>query len=232
MNVNTRAAGAVKPMKPGRKSFCAIASGAPRRRRSGAARIAAWALCAALLTGVASAQLSGGVFANARACVDRGRLPAEICANADVNAAAEFDEKAPRFPNRGACEAVYHSCAVGFHGAEGWAGRKGAIYFTPQRQGFRVTVKSPREASVIPVAPGLTFSSRTAVRRDVSIRANAAGSAARARPGAGGFGVPTAEGARGPLPPPPAADPNFDCGAYLEPGSGDPATGCAPARKR
>lgn len=216
----------------GPKLFFASPPAVRRWPRLRAARITLSALGVGLAAGVASADPSGGVFANARACVDRGRLPAEICANADANAAAEFDEKAPRFPTRSACEAAYHSCAVGFRGAEGWAGRKGAVYFTPQRQGFRVTFKSAREASVTPVAPGLYFSSRTAVKRDVAIRANAAGSAARAHPGAGGFGLPTAEGARGPLPPPPVTDPNFDCGAYLEPGSGDPTTGCAPARKR
>lgn len=185
--------------------------------------------------GPARADPARGAFtyANARACASAGRLSAEICDNAEKNAAAEFEEKAPRFPTRQACETARHGpCAVGFSGAGGWTGHKADVYFTPRQQGFRVTVKSEREATTAPLASGLSFSPRTALRRDIAISAQAprywSGAAAGTR-----FGVATPDGAKGDAPPPPPVDPNFDCAAYLEPSAkGDTSAGCAPAPAR
>lgn len=179
-------------------------------------------------------------YFSAQNCVSAGKLPAEVCNFADMNSAAEFDEKAPRFPSRDICERSYGSCSLGFRGADGWAGRKNAIFFSPRRQGFRITVKSEHDVTVVPTNAGINFSPRSALRRDASINPRSAreqtGAVAPAGGGqSGAFGVPTAEGIRGPLPPRPSVDPNFDCAAVLEPtDKGDPSTGCvlAPPNRR
>lgn len=180
------------------------------------------------------------IYFSAQNCVSAGRLPAEICNFADANSAAEFEEKAPRFLSRDACERIHRACSLGFRGADGWSGRKNAIFFTPRRQGFRITVKSDRDVTVVPTNSGFVFSPRSALRRDASInpragrespRAGAPGGTAQTAP----FGVPTADGIKGPLPPRPPADPNFDCASVLEPDDkGDPRTGCvlAPPGRR
>ena len=179
-------------------------------------------------------------FSSASNCAASGKLPAELCATAEANAAAEFEEKAPRFPSRALCERIFGGCALGFRGADGWAGKKNAVYFSPRQNGFRITVKSDHDTTVVPLGQGLNFSPRSALRRDASInpRAGRAQTGAGFSAGAGqpgGFGVPTAEGGGGPLPPRPPVDPNFDCAAVLEPSDkGDASTGCvlAPANRR
>jgi uncharacterized protein YgiB involved in biofilm formation len=72
-------------------------------------------------------------------CILGGKLNAEQCANAAANAQAEFEEKAPRFPSREARERVFAAggCNLGFKGAEGWAGKKAGICFSPRQAGFR-----------------------------------------------------------------------------------------------
>jgi uncharacterized protein YgiB involved in biofilm formation len=198
-----------------------------------------------LLTPPSQAQSMKGAFtySSAHNCVSSGKLSPEICGNAEANAAAEFEEKAPRFATRGACEQAHASasCSIGFRGADGWAGRKNAVYFTLRQQGFLVTVKSEHDVVTVPLATGLTFSPRSALRRDASIKPQASRNQpatipprAGGRPaGKGAFGVSTPEGAKSPLPPPPPVDPNFDCAALLEPSAkGDPNTGCALAPNR
>lgn len=172
-------------------------------------------------------------FSTARHCLSSGKLPADVCANAEKNAAAEFEEKAPRFPQRDVCEQAFGAggCSLGFRGADGWAGKRDAVYFSPRRQGFRVTVKSEREATVVPLGAGSSFSPRSALRKDASINPRFTRAQTSAH---SGFGTSEPDGPRGPLPPRPAVDPNFDCAAFLEPtDKGDPATGCAaiPSRR-
>jgi hypothetical protein len=192
----------------------------------------------------AIAQVKAGQYSytTEQACGLGGKLNAEQCATATANARAEFEEKAPRFPSRDACERVFSAagCSLGFKGAEGWAGKKSAIYFSPRQAGFRVLVSSPRDATVTPFALGplIRFSPRSILRKDTRIDPRIAHNAReswRSRPGAaaGIFGVetPTAAGDHG-APPPPPVDPNFDCASVLEPSARDHAeTGCylAPA---
>jgi uncharacterized protein YgiB involved in biofilm formation len=175
-------------------------------------------------------------------------LSAELCTNAAANAQAEFEEKAPRFPSREACQRAFASagCSVGFKGSDGWAGKKSGIFFTPRQSGFLVTVSSERDMTVVPYAAGASigFSRRSILRKDTRIDPRIAAKArenwrARAASDAGGaaYGVDTPPPGlgRGTLPPPPPVDPNFDCKSVLEPSARDSAdTGCylAPARRR
>lgn len=175
------------------------------------------------------------MFPSERHCAASGKLSAEMCANAAANAAAEFDEKAPRLPTRAACERLYGPCSLGFRGADGWAGRRNSVYFTPQRHGFRVVMKSDNEATVVPVARGLSFAARSATRRDAMINPKARREHASSGQQELADGVGAPDGVKGPPPPPPPVDPNFDCAAVLEPSDkGDPESGCylAPARRR
>ncbi|MFY9656325.1 MAG: DUF1190 domain-containing protein [Methylocystis sp.] len=177
---------------------------------------------------------SGGVYLNAAACVSRGGRSQELCANAEKNAAAEFDEKAPRFATRAACEAAMRGpCAIGF-GERG--DRKHGVYFTPRQDGFRIVGTSGRDPTVTPVAGSLPFQPRPVNRRDVSISRQASkywdwGSRTAATPA--DVGVSSPDGAKAEIPPPPPVDPNFDCAAVLEPSArASAATACAPAPAR
>lgn len=192
----------------------------------------------ASLVAIAPARAEVLQFGSERHCVSSGRLSAEICANAAANAAAEFEEKAPRFPSRDACERVYRrGCALGFRGAAGFSGRSDAIFFTPRQQGFRVVTRSERDVRVTPGGSDVKYSSRTALTRDASIRPHGSRDFQAAETHSDGvtaaFGVATPEGVKGAVPARPPFDPNFDCAAVLEPGS-DPSTGCvaAPLRRR
>ncbi len=201
---------------------------------------------ALLFAGGASAAMTYGAhdFGSERHCASTGKLPADICAIAAANAAAEFEEKAPRFAARDACERVFRGgCSVGFRGAGGFAGRPGGVFFSPRQQGYRVTVKSDHDARVTPLGAGAGFSARSALTRDTAIHPHGSrdyvapthASAPRgAVSGNAGFGVATPDGPKsGALPPRPPTDPNFDCASVIEPGA-DPATACAlaPARRR
>ena len=186
------------------------------------------------------AQYSYGAEQN---CILSGKLKPEQCANAAANAQAEFEEKAPRFPSREACERIFvpAGCSVGFKGAEGWAGKKSAIYFSPRQAGFRVMVSSPSDMTVTPFASGprINFSSRSILRKDTRINPQVAHDARgswRLQPSAaaGTFDVAMPSAAGDGKPPAPPVDPNFDCASVLEPSARDHAeTGCylAPARR-
>lgn len=156
-------------------------------------------------------------FASEAQCVESHKISAQICKHAAENAAAEFSEKAPRFSTREACERGFpRGCSIGFHGAEGYAGRKSGIYFSPRQIGFRILVKSDHAASVMPIGAALPFSARNALLRDSGINPH-------------GNREITSVRHEGVAPPPPPPDPNFDCASVLESGS-DPRTGCFPAK--
>lgn len=210
----------------------------------GAARLVLLCLASVFGAGAASADSfrNGYTYGTASACVAAGRFPAPICANAEKNAAAEFEEKAPRFSARAACEQALHMpCAIGFSGAAGWSGKKSGVYFTARQQGFRLSpATGGHDVTVTPVAGNLSFSARSAVRLDVAISPQASrywtyqpSSPREGLPGGATFGVSAPEGVKGEVPPRPPVDPNFDCSAYLEPNAGgDPSTACAPAPLR
>jgi len=192
--------------------------------------------CAPVAT---AAERGSYTYFSPESCASAGKMPKDACANAARNAAAEFEEKAPHYPSRAACEQAYRpgGCSVSFR--QGAASGKG-VSFTPRQQGFRVTVRSDNDISTIPLAPGLNFAPRPATRLAISIDPRAAGSAApRAAAGGGGpggdavFGTSMPDGQKGPLPPPVEVDPNFDCSKYVEPSKdGRGGAGCLPAPNR
>jgi len=182
---------------------------------------------------------SGAAYLNAAACVRRGGRSPELCANAEKNAAAEFEEKAPRFVTRAVCESALRApCAIGFSRNGGWADRKHGVYFTPRQDGFRIVESSGRDPTITPVAGSLPFQPRPVNRLEVSISPQAAKYwdwAHRAAASSAEGGVSSPDGPKGEIPPPPPVDPNFDCAAVLEPSArASAATACslAPARKR
>ncbi len=182
---------------------------------------------------------SGSVYLNAAACVSKGRSP-QLCSNAEKNAAAEFEEKAPRFASRAACEkALQRPCAIGFSSRGGWGERQHGVYFTPRQDGFRIVEAYGRDPTVTPVSGSLYFQPRATSRLEVSISPQASRywnwEARSAGGSAGEYGVSSPDGAKGDIPPPPPIDPNFDCASVLEPSArASAATACAlaPARKR
>ncbi len=208
----------------------------------GAAAIAIPLLCPLWID--ASAQTLGGptgsVYLNAAACVLRGRRSPQLCSYAEKNAAAEFEEKAPRFPSRAACEkALKRPCAIGFSSRGGWSERQHGLYFTPRQDGFRVVESFGRDPTVMPVSGSLPFQPRSTTRLEVSISPQAARywnwESRPAAGSAGELGVSSPDGPKGDVPPPPPVDPNFDCAAVLEPSArASAATACAlaPAHRR
>jgi hypothetical protein len=211
--------------------------------RMASSSIALFFLVPALFFVVAEAgEITHGQFSfgDERSCSTSGKLSGELCANAAANARSEFEEKAPRFPMREACERAFGGggCSLGFSGAAGWAGKKSGVYFSPRQAGFRILVSPKLGMIVVPYVAGkvIGFSSRTILRKDTHIDLKTARQAREAwrfgppsskAPGQGVVGLdsPSAGGNHDALPPPPPVDPNFDCAAVLEAGS-DATTGC------
>jgi uncharacterized protein YgiB involved in biofilm formation len=172
-------------------------------------------------------------YANRTQCIDDKKLDGTLCANAAANAEAEFDEKAPRFPTRHACEAAFGAgrCELGLAGTSGWSGEKRGVYFTPRQAGFRVTVRSQSDMTVLPSMSGreLGFAPRSILKLETSRSARFRREPGLAWAKRGGAGRAEPEGPAGPLPPPPVVDPGFDCSALLEPSAGQSAaSGCFP----
>lgn len=177
-----------------------------------------------------AAERGSYTYFTAESCASANKMPKDVCSNAFRNAAAEFEEKAPHFPTRAACEQAYRSgaCAVSFRSG---AGSKRNVSFTPRQNGFRVVVRSDSDITTMPVSPGLNFGSRPATKLAIGIDPRHAGSAVPRPMGEGqafGFSEPEA-GRGGERPSPIPYDPNFDCSKYVEPSAkGDRNSGCLP----
>ena len=217
---------------------------------------AVFALATAPFALAGPAQPSRGSFqyASAQQCDSDRKIPAEFCANAEANARAEFDEKAPRFASREACEQSFGrgKCSLGFGAAEGASGKARAVHFSPRLDVFIVKVNGERDMSVLPQSASLRLDARTILRRDTHINPRIAAQAhkpvtapleppvkAAAAGGNGGLDTPHPASARpasahGPFAAAPAPDPNFDCAAVLEPSPAgvDAGVGCYPAHRK
>lgn len=195
-------------------------------------------LLAALLgvsaaTGSALAETPRGTFTykSLRDCQQSGKLGSDICRHAAQNSEAEFDEKSPRFASRGLCEAQFGrmGCNLSIASASGYAGKREGIYFLPRQEGFRVTVRSNADITVVPLARrGSGYRPRTALRaqtersRQVRIQTERARAAAASRMNADGPMID--------LPPLEGPDPN-DAG-FVPSGAAAPAVAPAEAERR
>ena len=194
----------------------------------------------ALAAGVAVSQANAAeyVFGSARSCVEAGKLTAELCANAEANSAAEFDEKVVRFDSRSACEQAFpRERELGFQHVAGGPASKSGAYFTPRQEGFRVIARSSQDMTATPISAGLRFTPRSILRRDTHVdpdivRQSGRAIAAGSRPN-GGFGFAEPNGIGGAPPPSPPLNSNFDCASYLEPGAAsDGEVHCYPTSRR
>jgi len=163
-------------------------------------------------------------------CMLSRRLDAAKCANAAANAAAEWREKAPRYPTKSACERAY--AAAGCVESDG--------QFAPSQSGFRVELRNRAQMTATPVVagPALGFLPRSILRRDIHVNPHAALAAPEPATAPGGGAAPAEAlepAAASPHGPRPRVDSQFDCSAYLEPSEKDHAdSGCypVPARRR
>ena len=83
------------------------------------------------------------VFVDARACVASRSFSETECRRAETNARAEFEEKAPRFSTRAACERRFARCMI----ADIFA--HGGLDFMPALRGFEIS--EGRRPMTIPV---------------------------------------------------------------------------------
>jgi uncharacterized protein YgiB involved in biofilm formation len=186
-----------------------------------------------------SNKLGKHVFGSEYGCRSSGDISEQVCSNASANAAAEVNEKAPRFSTRAECVQVFRDgCSVGIKGAAGWAGKKSGVYFQPRQRGFAIQVLSDRNITVTPLIAGgsVKFGSRSALSRNVHVDHQAAqhsNSWARAGDDVLEKSNSGAPGERtGSVPPRAPLDPNFNCSSVIEPDGKDPSTGCYPAPNR
>jgi hypothetical protein len=87
-----------------------------------------------------AAQAPGSVYVRRDECIEAGRLTAEQCEFAYRNARAEFEQAAPRYGSRAACERNHKRCGAQMISAGGWESfGKGGASYVPRFIGVRVT---------------------------------------------------------------------------------------------
>ena len=122
----------------------------------------------ALLAPSVQAKPRTAVYSTSRACETDGLLSAEQCRNAFANAEAEFNDRAPIFADKEACERQFTRCAISF--AE--PPNPKALRYSPAMRGVQVTVEADRDRTVVPVLegspPAVNFNRRTVVSREDS----------------------------------------------------------------
>ena len=120
--------------------------------RCAARHIIAPALAAGLLLpGAGLAQGAPGeqiaVYAERQECLQGGVLNAEQCGIAFVNARAEFEEKAPRYRQRAACERAHGTCAAQISTSETGSKGLGAVSYVPAFRG--VALKRDKQGALV-----------------------------------------------------------------------------------
>jgi hypothetical protein len=122
----------------------------------------------ALLAPSVQAKPRSAVYITNRACETDGLLSAEQCRNAFANAEAEFNDRAPIFADKEACERQFPRCAISF--AE--PPNPKALRYSPAMKGVQVTVDADLDRTVIPVLEGshptVNFNRRTVLSRQDS----------------------------------------------------------------
>ncbi len=101
-----------------------------------------------------AAQSPGNTYVRRDECIAGGLLTAEQCEFAYRNARAEFEQRAPRYASRAACERAHKRCGAQIISAGGWEsfGKGGATY-VPRFIGVRVAGEGAARRS-FPVVEG------------------------------------------------------------------------------
>lgn len=118
-------------------------------------RVAALAPALSLASpGDLAAQSPGNTYVRRDECIAGGLLSAEQCEFAYRNARAEFEQRAPRYATRAACERAHKRCGAQVVSAGGWEsfGKGGATY-VPRFVGVRVTGEGAARRA-LPVVDG------------------------------------------------------------------------------
>lgn len=144
--------------------------------------------------GAAYAQGAAEVYVRRDECIAGGRLSAEQCEFAYRNARAAFEQDAPRYASRAACERAHKRCGAQVSTSGGWdalARGGGAASYVPRFAGIRVTGEGA-SAKAAPVVEGkAVFAGRRvdALDERISGRRGVIGAApATGRAGQGGGG--------------------------------------------
>jgi uncharacterized protein YgiB involved in biofilm formation len=117
-----------------------------------------------------AAQVAGQTYIRRDECIEAGKLSPEQCENAYRNARAEFEQKAPRYASRAACERAHKRCGAQVATTGGWdalARGAGATY-VPRFVGIRVTGEGAASKS-LPIVEGaakIAFSPRQVAALD------------------------------------------------------------------
>ena len=136
------------------------------------ARAAVFAVAGFALTPAdLAAQVAGQTYVRRDECIEAGKLSAEQCENAYRNARAEFEQKAPRYASRSACERAHKRCGAQVSTTGGWdalARGGGGQSYVPRFVGIRVTGEGA-QGKAMPIIEGsakVTFAARQVAALD------------------------------------------------------------------
>jgi len=138
-----------------------------------------------------AAQAQAALYVRRDECVEAGKLTAEQCEFAYRNARAEFEQAAPRYGSRAACERNHKRCGAQMISADGWESfGKGGASYVPRFIGVRVTGEGVARRA-LPVVEGtakVAFAGRpvTELQDKVAGRRGIIGQASSAGRGAHG----------------------------------------------
>ncbi len=138
-----------------------------------------------------AAQSQAALYIRRDECIEAGKLTAEQCEFAYRNARAEFEQAAPRYGSRAACERNHKRCGAQMISAGGWESfGKGGASYVPRFIGVRVTGEGAARRAV-PVVEGtakVAFAGRpvTELQDKVAGRRGIIGQASSAGRGAHG----------------------------------------------
>ena len=123
-----------------------------------------------------AAQAAGQTYVRRDECIEAGKLSAEQCEHAYRNARAEFEQKAPRYASRSACERVHKRCGAQVSTTGGWdalARGGGGQSYVPRVVGIRVTGEGA-QGKAFPIIEGtgkVAFSARQVAALDDKVAA-------------------------------------------------------------
>ncbi|WP_158673595.1 DUF1190 domain-containing protein [Bosea sp. FBZP-16] len=126
-----------------------------------------------------AAQAAGQTYVRRDECIEAGKLSAEQCEHAYRNARAEFEQKAPRYASRSACERVHKRCGAQVSTTGGWdalARGGGGQSYVPRFVGIRVTGEGA-QGKAFPIIEGtgkVAFSARQVAALDDKVAARRA----------------------------------------------------------